>query len=66
MKTFTELRNKKLTGKVVFDKRIRRVPVKIVKGAKGFTAYVDGDKLDTYRSEREAKRSTETAIKELT
>lgn len=65
MKTFTELRNKKLTGKVVFDKRIQRVPVKIVKDIKGFTAYVDGDKLDTYRSAREAKKSAETAIKEL-
>lgn len=66
MKTLQELRQKKLSGDVVFNKRIRRVSVKIVKDAKGFTAYVDGDKLDTYRSEREAKKSAETAIKELT
>ena len=66
MKTLQELRQKKLSGDVVFSKRIQRVPVKIVKDVKGFTAYVDGDKLDTYRSEREAKKSAETAIKELT
>lgn len=66
MKTLQELRQKKLSGNVVFSKRIQRVPVKIVKDVKGFTAYVDGDKLDTYRSEREAKKSAETAIKELT
>lgn len=66
MKTFQELREaRKPEGDVVFNKKIMKVPVKIVKGKKGFTAYVDGDMLDTFRSQREAEKAAETIIKEL-
>ena len=68
MKTFKDIREakKKPSGDVVFDKKMNRVPVKIMKDKKGFTAYIDGDKLDTFRSERDAKKSIQMAIKELT
>ena len=66
MKSFTEIRKKTPSGEVVFDKKVNRMPVKIVKDKKGFTAYIDGDRLDTYRSEKDAKRGIDFAIKELT
>ena len=66
MKTFAELRNRKPEGTRVWSGKIKRIKSEIYKDRKGFTAYVDGDKLDTFRSERDAKKSIETAIKELT
>ena len=67
MKQFSEIREaKKISGEVVFDKKIKRLPVKIVKDKKGFTAYVDGDRLDTFRSEKDAKKGIDLIIKELT
>ena len=68
MKTFKDIREakKKPSGEVVFDKKMNRVPVKIMKDKKGFTAYIDGDKLDSFRSERDAKKAIQMAIKELT
>ena len=66
MKTFQQIREAKSPkGEVVFDKKIQRVPVKIVKDKKGFTAYVDGDMLDTFRNQKEAQKAAETIIKEL-
>ena len=66
MKLFAEVRKSKPEGDVIFDKKIKRLPVKIVKDKKGYTAYIDGDKLDTFRSENDAKRGIDFAIKELT
>ena len=66
MKTFSELREKKTQGKVVYDKKINRISTKVMKDGKGFTAYIDGDKLDTFRSENDAKKAITMAIKELT
>ena len=66
MKTFSELREKKTQGKVVYDKKINRISTKVMKDSKGFTAYIDGDKLDTFRSENDAKKAITMAIKELT
>lgn len=66
MKLFTEIRKSAPKGDVVFDKRINRLPVKIMKDSKGYTAYIDGDKLDTFRSEKDAKKGIDFAIKELT
>ena len=64
MKTFTELREltgKKPEGKVVFDKKIQRVSVKIHKETNGFVAYVDGDRLDVYKSQKEAEKASTDA-----
>ena len=66
MKTFSEVRNKKPQGEVVYDKKINRIPTKVLKDNNGFTAYIDGDKLDTFRSENDAKKAITMAIKELT
>ena len=66
MKTFSELREKKIQGEVVYDKKINRISTKVLKDRKGYTAYIDGDKLDTFRSENDAKKAITMAIKELT
>jgi len=67
MKTFKELREaKKLKGEVVFKKKMNKIEVVITKDNKGFTAYVDGDRLDTFRSQAEAEKAAQTVIKELT
>lgn len=66
MKTFGQLREAvKPQGKVVFDKKIDRIPVKIVKDKKGFTVHIDGDMLDTFKTQAEAEKTAKTVIKEL-
>lgn len=67
MKTFKELREaKKPKGDVVFKKKMGKVEVRITKDSKGFTAFVDGDRLDTFRSQSEAEKAAKTVVKELT
>lgn len=68
MKLFSDIREakKKPTGEVVFDKKMNRVPVKITKDKNRFVVYIDGDKLDAFRSEKDAKKAIQMAIKELT
>ena len=46
-------------------KKINRVPVKITKTSKGFVLHVDGDMLDTFKSQSEAEKTAQTVIKEL-
>ena len=67
MKDFKTIREavKKTDGKTVFDKKMDRIPVKIVQGKKGFDLYVDGDLLDTFKSQSEAEKTAKTVIKEL-
>lgn len=61
-KSLSEKKNK---GETVFSKRISRIPVEIIKtGNNSFDAYVDGDKLDNYRSQKEAERMTIEFIKQ--
>ncbi len=65
MKTFSELREyKKSTGKSVFNKRIGKFKMSILKEPKGFCVYIDGDKLDVYRSQKEAEKAGTTFIKQ--
>lgn len=66
MINFSELRQRNAKGEVVWSKRYRRIKTEIQKTDKGFVAYVDGDMLDTFRNMRDAQKSIETAIKELT
>ena len=74
MKTFSEIRRNtsKKEGEVVFKKKINRIQVEIVKrpDIKGrenvpFVAYVDGDRLDAFRSLKDAQKAAETVIREL-
>jgi len=60
MKTFLQLRElagRKPIGKVVFDKKINRIPVKVNNEKNKFVVYIDGDRLDAYNSQREAEKS---------
>ena len=66
MKTFRQLSEASTKGKSVFKKKMNKIDVEIMKDSKGFTAYVDGDKLDTFRSQSEAEKAAKTVIKELT
>jgi hypothetical protein len=63
MKSFKEIREAK--SPPVFKKKMGKYPVEIVKDSKGFVAYIDGDKLDTFRSEGDAKKAITAALKEL-
>lgn len=66
MKTFGQIREAVASkGKVVFNKKIDRVPVKIVQDSKGFVLYIDGDMLDTFKSQKEAEKTAQTVVKEL-
>ena len=60
------MRNKKPAGDLVYNKKHKRIGTQVYKTRKGFDAYIDGDHLDTFRSEKDAIKSIETAIKELT
>ena len=66
MKSFTEIRKKKMPpGDHVFQKKINKHTVMIHKDNKGFSVFIDGDKLDTYRSQKEAERMGVTFAKEM-
>ena len=66
MKTFSQTREAtKPKGDVVYNKKIGRVPVKISKDEKGFHLYIDGDMLDTFKSQKEAEKTAQTVVKEL-
>lgn len=60
MKTFLQLRElagRKPIGKVVFDKKINRIPVKVNNEKNKFVVYIDGDRLDAYNSQKEAEKA---------
>ena len=52
-------------GEHVFSKKINRHDVMVHKDKKGFTVYIDGDKLDTYRSQKEAEKMGVEFAKEM-
>ena len=61
MKRFSSLRKQKVKGKTRSFNGIKVV----VTNEKGkYVAYVDGDPLDAYRTEREAFKAGETFIKQ--
>jgi hypothetical protein len=66
MKTLSEIRKQKPSGEEVYSDTKNKMKVKILKDKKGYTAYVDGDRLDTFRSEGDAKRGIEMILKGLT
>jgi hypothetical protein len=60
MKTFIELREltgRKAIGRKVFSKRINRIPMDIHNEMGKFVVYIDGDRLDAYKSQREAEKA---------
>lgn len=68
MKRFSEIReasSKKDGGESVFSKKVGKVKVSVKKDNKGFTVFIDGDKLDTYRSQKEAEKMGVEFAKEM-
>jgi hypothetical protein len=68
MKTFKSIREKKKgmpAGQHVFDKKVNRHSVMVHKDNKGFSVYIDGDKLDTFKNQREAEKAGIEFAKEM-
>ena len=73
MKTFNQLREllKELTkrkpkGDLVTSKKIGNLQVMVYKEPNGFVAYIDGDKLDVYKSKAEAEKAAKAMVVALT
>ena len=67
MKTFSQIREltgRKPEGKVVFNKKIGRIQIMVYQERNGFVAYVDGDRLDRYRSKNEAEKVATEFVKQ--
>lgn len=62
---YQDLRQRLTEKKSVYSKKIGKVPVEVYKVGSKFDAYVDGDKLDTYKSEKEAIEMAKEFVKEL-
>jgi hypothetical protein len=68
MKTFTQLREltgRKPEGQLIVNKKIGRIQIMVYKERNGYVAYVDGDRLDQYRSKNEAEKAATEFIKVL-
>jgi hypothetical protein len=63
VRTFKELREAKDT--VVFKKKMSGYPVVIKKTAKGFHLSIDGDSVDTFKSQKEAETTAKQVLKDL-
>ena len=67
MKTFSQIREltgRKPEGKVVFNKKIGRIQIMVYQERNGFVAYIDGDRLDRYRSKNEAEKAATEFVKQ--
>jgi hypothetical protein len=69
MKTFAELREaakpQTFGGEQVFSKKMGKYPVVINKDKKGYSAFIDGDFLDTFKSESDAMKAIQQMLKAL-
>ena len=65
MKQFNELRQKMPPGEHIKDFKVDRIPVMIHKEKGKFVAYVDGDKLDTYKSQADAEKAATQFVKQF-
>jgi hypothetical protein len=63
-KSIRELAGRKPSGFEVFNKKINNIPVKITKDINGFVAYIDGDRLDAYKTQREAEKMAAEFVKQ--
>jgi len=66
MKTFNELREltgRKPEGQLLVNKKQGRIQIQVYKERNGFVTYVDGDRLDSYRSRQEAEKAAKEFIK---
>ena len=69
MISFAELREaakpKTFGGQQVFSKKMGKYPVVINKDKKGYSAFIDGDFLDTFKSEADAMKAIQQMLKAL-
>jgi len=66
MKSFLQLREltgRKPEGQLVVNKKLGRIQVMVYKERNGFVAYIDGDRLDRYRTKQEAEKAATEFIK---
>tara|TARA_A100001515_G_scaffold49616_1_gene39208 strand:- start:3678 stop:3896 length:219 start_codon:yes stop_codon:yes gene_type:complete len=63
-KELRELTGRKPRGKMVFNKKMGKIPVKILKDRNEFVVYIDGDRLDSYKNQREAERMAKEFVKQ--
>ena len=64
MISFKELRES-TKGKLVHDKKHGKYKAQIFKDGGKFHAFLDGDRLDTFRSQKDAENGIETMVKAL-
>ena len=60
-----ELTGRKPEGQVVTNKKIGRIQILVYKERNGFVAYIDGDRLDVYKTKAEAEKAAMAMIKVL-
>jgi len=68
MKQFSQLREltgRKPEGQVVVNKKVGRIQIMVHKERNGYVAYVDGDRLDSYRTKKEAEKAATEFVKVL-
>jgi len=68
MKSFLQLREltgRKPEGQLVVNKKLGRIQVMVYKERNAFVAYIDGDRLDSYKSKNEAEKAATQFIKVL-
>lgn len=69
MKTFKQIREaKKYKGETVYSAKTKgsvKVPVVIVKEPKGYCVYIDGDKLDVFKTQSEAMKTLVSTVRAL-
>ena len=68
MKTFNQIREitgRKPEGQQVVNKKLGRIQVQVYKERNGFVAYVDGDRLDSYKSSKEAEKAATEFVKQF-
>jgi len=49
---------------MVFNKKIDRIPVMIHKEKAGFVVYIDGDRLDAYKTQPQAEKMAKEFVKQ--
>ena len=63
-KLIRELAGRKPSGLVIMNTKIDKVPVKITKEMNRFVVYIDGDRLDAYRNQKEAEKMAKEFVKQ--
>lgn len=67
MKSFQQIRElagRKPTGQMVWSKKFKKIQTKIHKERNDFVAYIDGDRLDSYRTQKDAEKSITQFMKQ--